>query len=129
MIDGTVPSSSNSKYFAGTSENEVRDFFRTLSLHDRIMVIPGFFGNTLPKSPVKLISLLILDCDLYESYRTCLEYLYPKVQEDGWIILDEYFSPKYPGARIAVDEFFLTNLKNPDLLSIYLQSIPTNAGT
>ena len=93
------------------------------------MVIPGFFGNTLPKSPVKLISLLILDCDLYESYRTCLEYLYPKVQEDGWIILDEYFSPKYPGARIAVDEFFLTNLKNPDLLSIYLQSIPTNAGT
>ena len=124
MIDGTVPSSSNSKYFAGTSENEVRDFFRTLSLHDRIMVIPGFFGNTLPKSPVKLISLLILDCDLYESYRTCLEYLYPKVQEDGWIILDEYFSPKYPGARIAVDEFFSDKPEKPRLAKHLLAEHP-----
>ena len=37
---------------------------------------------------------------------TCLTNLYDNVIPGGCIIFDEYYSYKYPGARVAVDEFF-----------------------
>ena len=40
------------------------------------------------------------------SYKECLNLLYDKVISGGSIIFDEYYSHKYPGARIAIDEFF-----------------------
>ncbi len=46
--------------------------------------------------------LTFLDCDLYMSYRQCLKYFNDKTEI---FIFDEYYSHKYPGARIAVDEF------------------------
>ena len=52
------------------------------------------------------MNLLHLDCDLYESYLTCLNNLYKNVVNKGVIVFDEYYSHKYPGARIAIDEFF-----------------------
>ncbi len=47
--------------------------------------------------------------------KVCLLYLYPKLQPGGWIIFDEYFSPRYPGARLAVDDFFADKLETPSL--------------
>ena len=47
-----------------------------------------------------------LDCDLYQSYLDVLNGLYKNVKQGGSIIFDEYYSLKYPGARIAVNEFF-----------------------
>jgi hypothetical protein len=52
------------------------------------------------------ISILYIDADLYESYLECLDKLYNNVVSGGSIIFDEYYSHKYPGARVAVDEFF-----------------------
>ena len=52
------------------------------------------------------IDILHIDCDLYDSYKECLNLLYQKVVSGGSIIFDEYYSLKYPGAKIAVDEFF-----------------------
>jgi hypothetical protein len=54
----------------------------------------------------KKIDILHLDCDLYESYLNCLNKLYKNVSKGGSIIFDEYYSHKYPGARMAVNEFF-----------------------
>ena len=47
-----------------------------------------------------------LDCDLYNSYRLALPFVWGKLMCGGYIHLDEYYSLKYPGVRIAVDEFF-----------------------
>ena len=52
------------------------------------------------------INILHIDCDLYESYLECLNKLYNNVVSGGSIIFDEYYSHKYPGARVAVNEFF-----------------------
>ena len=54
----------------------------------------------------KDIDILYIDCDLYESYIECLNRLHKNVVVGGSIIFDEYYSHKYPGARIAVNEFF-----------------------
>ncbi len=54
----------------------------------------------------KGFDLVFLDCDLYLSYKQCLDYFKDKTE---LFILDEYFSLKYPGARIACDEFVQEN--------------------
>ena len=55
----------------------------------------------------------ILDCDLYESYHTSLNFIWPKLSDNGYIYLDEYYSLKFPGAMIATDEFFQTKRQKP----------------
>ena len=52
------------------------------------------------------IDVLLLDCDLYESYMLCLEKLYCKVKKGCSIIFDEYYSLKYLIARITVNKYF-----------------------
>ena len=51
------------------------------------------------------ISLLNLDVDLYNSYKTCLEELYDKVIDGGIVCFDEYQSDKWTGAKKAIDDF------------------------
>jgi len=49
--------------------------------------------------------LVHLDCDLYESYRTCLEFFYPRLSMGAVVLFDEYNDPTWPGCNKAVDEF------------------------
>ena len=74
--------------------------------HNKVNLLQGYFENVLP-SYNHPIDVLYLDCDLYDSYLTCLNNLYDNIVEGGVIIFDEYFSYKYPGARVAIDEFFV----------------------
>jgi hypothetical protein len=77
---------------------------------DKVKLIPGFYQETLPHMYTgDKISLLHIDCDLYESYKYSLK-LYDKVVEGGIIIFDDYQTEKvrrviWPGANIAVNEF------------------------
>ena len=47
----------------------------------------------------------LIDCDLYESYKYTLPKAWENTITGGMIYLDEYYSLKFPGAKIAVDEF------------------------
>ena len=68
-------------------------------------LVRGFFEDSLPSYDGS-IALLHLDCDLYDSYKTCLAGLYDKVAPGGLILFDEYGDRNFPGAKQAVDEFF-----------------------
>ena len=70
-----------------------------------VLTFESHFSNT-TKNFNKEIDILHLDCDLYQSYLDVLNGLYKNVKQGGSIIFDEYYSLKYPGARIAVNEFF-----------------------
>ncbi len=50
------------------------------------------------------ISLLRLDTDFYESTKKELEILYPKLQTNGVLIIDDYGF--FSGSKKAVDEYF-----------------------
>lgn len=78
----------------------------TFFVQSQIKIVEGFFDDTLPQTDIKKIALLHLDVDLYQSYKTCLEQLFPKVVKGGVVLFDEYASPKWPGARKAIDEYF-----------------------
>lgn len=61
------------------------------------------YQNNLPDK----ISLLRLDTDFYESTSKELEVLFPRLQKDGVLIIDDY--GHWKGQKKAVDEYF--NLK------------------
>jgi O-methyltransferase len=77
-------------------------------VRSRVTLVKGFFEDTLPGARLNAISLLHLDVDLYESYRTCLEELFDQVSPGGVVTFDEYMreAPSFPGAQKAIDEFF-----------------------
>tara|TARA_Y100000991_G_C21965197_1_gene346501 strand:- start:294 stop:1037 length:744 start_codon:yes stop_codon:yes gene_type:complete len=85
---------------------------------DNIVLIKGNFANTLVniKDNGEAMCCLI-DCDLYESYKYSLPKAWENTTKGGMIYLDEYYSLKFPGAKIAVDEF----IKNKDI-NIKMQS-------
>ena len=85
---------------------DVEEVFDNSSKFNNISLIKGTFKEITPNFNDK-IAVLHLDGDLYESYLTCLDNLYDNVIKNGVIIFDEYYSHKYPGARVAVNEFFI----------------------
>jgi hypothetical protein len=72
-------------------------------------LVKGFFEESLQLFRGKHIALLHLDCDLYRSYKACLEVLYPLVHTNGIIAFDEYVNTmqlaSFPGAQKAIDEY------------------------
>ena len=80
-------------------------------LQSNVCFCKGWFKDTLQYLPVNKIALLHLDCDLYQSYKVCLESLWDKVSSGGIIALDEYRNPieltNFPGAAQAIDEFLV----------------------
>jgi len=86
-------------------EERVRELlFKHLELDDsRIHLVKGWFADTLPRKEIVPIALLHLDCDLYESFRYCLEELYDDVTNGGCIFIDDY--RYYKGCKEAVHDF------------------------
>jgi len=99
------------KNFTDTSALEkeyflhVDNVFKIKNDFPNVTLVKGAFAKTLPEIKTPIV-ILYLDCDLYQSYLDCFTSLYNAVIPGGVIIFDEYYSLKYPGARVAVNEFF-----------------------
>lgn len=68
-------------------------------------IIKGFFDASLKQYDGGPIGFLHLDVDLYDSYRTCLSALLPRMAKGGVIVFDEYGDANWPGATKAILEF------------------------
>lgn len=75
----------------------------------------GWFQDVLPKTEMGPIALLRLDGDLYESTKVCLKYLYPKVQNGGWVVIDDY---ALTGCYKAVSEYLASINEKPEIIPI-----------
>lgn len=81
-------------------------------IENKVKTIKGFLKESLSPeniSKIEKIAVLHLGVGLYETYKICLEKLYPKVVMGGVIMFDEYKNPrtltKMPGASEAIDEY------------------------
>ncbi|MDI7189562.1 TylF/MycF/NovP-related O-methyltransferase [Leptospira santarosai] len=74
---------------------------------DNVVLVSGSFSESMVESNIgpKSVAAIIMDSDLYASYKITFEFFWPKLAKNGYVFLDEYFSLKFPGARIATDEF------------------------
>ena len=97
---------SSSEDFSKVDINLLMKKIKYLDL-DNIVLVKGPFNKTM-KSEIKpkKIMAAFIDCDLYDSYMQSLNFIWPKLVFNGLVQMDEYFSLKFPGARIACDEFF-----------------------
>ena len=72
---------------------------------DLVTFIKGPVEETIPFEKLNgKIALLRLDTDWYASTKHELEHLFPMLQENGILIIDDY--GHWEGARKAVDEYF-----------------------
>lgn len=76
----------------------------------RIILVDGQIEESLPrfvreKAGLR-ISLLHIDCDLYQPTKVALEELWDRVVKGGVVILDDYGIRPWEGESQAVDEFF-----------------------
>lgn len=65
--------------------------------------VKGWFENTIPGYKIDSISLLRLDADWYDSTMVCLKHFYPKVVENGLILIDDYYV--WSGCSRAVHDY------------------------
>lgn len=79
-----------------------------LNVNERAKLHKGLFSDTIPMLADDVrFSFVFMDCDLYQSYISCLETMYDRVVTGGIILFDEYeHTVDWPGARKAIDEFF-----------------------
>ena len=97
---------SKSDNFSSTSLNDIKKKIKFLKL-DNIVLVKGMFKTTMANRTIpKKIFACFVDCDLYESYLSTFKFVWPKLEKGGYLQLDEYYSLKFPGARIASNEFF-----------------------
>jgi O-methyltransferase len=92
-----------------SSFDEVRENMKkTHYPEENIILIKGMVEHTIPGNvPTPEIALLRLDTDWYESTLHELNHLYPLLQHNGVLIIDDY--GHWEGCRKAVDEYFATN--------------------
>jgi O-methyltransferase len=70
---------------------QVRNNFRRYGLlDDQVEFLVGWFKDTLPSAPIKNLSVVRLDGDMYESTIQAIESTYPKLSVGGFCIVDDY---------------------------------------
>jgi hypothetical protein len=100
--------------FRGTS----LDLVRSVVGEKAVTYVPGYFPESIPPGLAeKTFAIVHIDCDLYEPFKASLAFFYPRLSPGGIIILHDYSSGYFAGAKQAVDEFARTVPEQPVLLS------------
>ena len=105
------------------SEERVRELlFKRLNVDSsRVHLVKGWFSDTLREKEIGDVALVHLDCDLYESVKFCLENLYDRVVEGGYIVIDDY--GYWKGCKQAVDEFIEHRNLNVQMVRVDSQGV------
>lgn len=95
-----------------------RKTINKLGATKRATLHKGLFSETIPTlPPEQKFSFVFMDCDLSQSYKSCLETMYSRVVSGGIILFDEYeCTVEWPGAKKAIDEFFADKPEKPEPL-------------
>lgn len=73
---------------------------------NNIVLVDGYYDNSMvSRNLPKQVYAGFFDCDLYESYTTSLGAICPLLLRGSFLYMDEYYSLKFPEARVAIDRF------------------------
>lgn len=110
---------STSGDFSDASKQSLEQKIQKFGL-ENIVVVEGDFKDTVPKFFTDFTGKIFsanIDCDLYAGYKETLAATYDRCVIGSMIYLDEYYSLKFPGARVAVHEFLEQSSAKLTLLS------------
>ncbi len=86
------------------TKREVVDKIRKHGLKN-VIIKKAWFDDLNDKDLPARIAFAFCDGDLYGSIKTSLRLVYPRLAEQGIIIVHDYNNPELPGSARAVDEF------------------------
>ena len=91
------------KHDMSVSEEVARD---NLERHaGRFTLLKGWIPERFAEVADRRFSLVHLDVDLYEPTLASVSFFYPRLNQCGVIVCDDYGFESCPGARRAMDEF------------------------
>jgi hypothetical protein len=85
---------------------------------DKVSLVPGYFRDSLPRFAQRSFSFVHLDIGIYQAYKECLEFFYPRMNPGGIILVNDYNDPPWPGCNKAVDEFLSDKPEDLQLIEI-----------
>ena len=84
------------------------DADRFLGHIGKVELIKGDMAKTIPEFIERhqhlMVSLLFIDCDLYEPTRTALEHFLPRMPKGAIVAFDDLDNPIWPGETLAILE-------------------------
>lgn len=79
--------------------------------------VKGYFPDSISENHrTKKYAVVSLDCDLYGPMNAGLEFFYPLISPGGLLLLHDYSSLHWAGAKKAIDEFCKEN--NEDVILV-----------
>ena len=97
-------------HFSDTTLENVKQYIAPKN--NNVFFYKGYFPESMPDRFAALrFAFVHLDADLYEPTIEALKFFYPRMNVRGMIVIHDYNS--LPGARKAVDEFFLNRKELP----------------
>jgi len=86
--------------------SRIHEGFRLLNRKPQVELIRGDICRTVPdyisNNPHVVVSMLYLDCDLYEPTKTALEHFTPRMPKGAVIVFDELCFKEFPGETLAL---------------------------
>jgi O-methyltransferase len=129
---GEYPADRNDEHhtvaaLAVTQQAVRANFARYGLLDEQVCFLEGWFKDTLPAAPIKQLSLLRLDGDMYESTIQTLDAMYCKLSPNGFVIIDDYI---LAACKSAVDDFraqhgIMEQLEMVDGAAVYWRKRPS----
>lgn len=90
--------------FSETSLTEVKAF---VGEADWIDYRQGWVPETFVGLADDKVAFAHIDLDLYAPIADAISFIYPRLIKGGMMVFDDYGFPSTPGAKKAIDEFFL----------------------
>lgn len=85
------------------SETAFRNTLREHGVDGAVDVVAGWFSDTMKFAYNRPVNFVHVDCDMYNSARSCIDHLYDPLLPGGIMVFDDYFD-QGGGVQAAVDE-------------------------
>ncbi len=96
------------KTHAGSNIQELKENLIEKGKQENVEFVPRKLSDAIPnyliENPELKIALLNIDLDDYESCLTALDYLYPRIEEGGILVIDNYH--KLSAEMLAINTYF-----------------------
>lgn len=90
----------------GKLTNTSTDYVLSRMPHrEKCVIRKGYFPDTAVGLEEERYAFVNIDVDLYKPILAGLEYFWPRMVDNGYIFVHDYFSFSYAGTRKAIEEF------------------------
>ncbi len=102
----STPSANDGRYWSeGDLSADLDTVQDNLSEFENISFHKGWIPERFPDVEDRTFSFVHIDVDLFEPTRDSLTFFYPRMNDGGIILCDDYGSSFCPGATRAIDEY------------------------